>query len=170
MPEQKTYHRFTMLLAASVFLVVGIISATLFREASYSQKDARKFEKVLHQKERLLKEAFQELDSLLSSGTPTGLLDTKSDEYQELATREGIYVFYYDQEGLKYWSDHTVPMPDQWRARLNRPFISLRNADYVSVIHPFAGGRLVGMIEVKTHYPVQFQKRHTTLFNFRTSF
>jgi hypothetical protein len=51
MPDQKTYYRFTLLLAAAVFMLVGIISATLFREGRYSQKDAQKFEKVLYKKE-----------------------------------------------------------------------------------------------------------------------
>ncbi|MCK4879926.1 MAG: hypothetical protein KAS82_04665, partial [Bacteroidales bacterium] len=97
----------------------------------------------------------KELEALLTSDTPTGVLDRKSTEYQELATREGIFVFYYDKELLKYWSDHSVPVPDRWRPRMNRPFVSLRNADYVSVIYPFDDGRLVGMIEVKTHYTFQ---------------
>jgi two-component system nitrogen regulation sensor histidine kinase NtrY len=154
MPEQKTYHRFILLLSATVFLVVGIISATLFREGGYSQKDARIFEKVLHKKEHRLKEEFKALEAMLPGDTPTEILDRKSAEYQKLATREGIYIFYYDQGLLKYWSDHTVPVPDQWRERIFRPFISLRNADYVSVVYPFNGGKLVGMIEVKTHYPI----------------
>jgi two-component system, NtrC family, nitrogen regulation sensor histidine kinase NtrY len=155
MSDQNTFHRFILLLAAAVFLVVGIISATLFREASYSQKNARKFEDVLHRKERLLKEEFRKLELLLINDESSGVPDWKSEEYQELASSEGIYVFYYDSVELKYWSDHSVPVPDRWRSRLNRPFISWRNKDYVSVIHPLKEGRLVGLIEVKTHYPTQ---------------
>ncbi len=136
-------------------MVVGVISATLSREGTYSQKDKLKFEKTLHKKERLLKEEFQELEALLKSDTPTGLLDKKSMEYQELATREGIFIFYYDQGLLKYWSDHTVPVSERWRPRMNRPFVSLRNAYYTTVVQPFDKGTLVGMIEVMTHYPTQ---------------
>jgi signal transduction histidine kinase len=155
MPDQKTYPRFILLLAASVFLVVGIISAGLMREGNYSQKDVRKFEKTLHKKERLLKEEFRELNDLLKNDEPTGLLDKKSIEYQELAIGEGIYIFYYDKGELKYWSDHTVPVADRWRPRMNRPFIALRNAYYTTVVQPFGQGNLVGMIEVKTRYPSQ---------------
>jgi len=155
MPDQAKYPRFILLLAASVFMVVGIISATLSREGSYSQKDKRKFEKTLHKKERLLKEEFRELETLLKSDTPTGLLDKKSIDYQELATKEGIFIFYYDEGVLKYWSDHTVPVAEKWRPRMNRPFVSLRNAYYTTVIQPFDKGQLVGMIEVKTRYPLQ---------------
>ena len=38
---------------------------------------------------------------------------------------------------------------------MNRPFVSLRNAYYTTVVQPFDKGTLVGMIEVKTHYPTQ---------------
>ena len=155
MPDQKTYYRFTLLLAAAVFMLVGIISATLFREGRYSQKDAQKFEKVLHKKEQLLKDEFKALGTMAPGETIAKQLDEKSAEYQELATREGIYIFYYDNGVIKYWSDQSIPLPDHWRARLNRPFLSLRNADYVSVIQPVQGGLLVGLIEVKTHYPLQ---------------
>jgi len=155
MPDQKTYNRFTLLLAAAVFMLVGIISATLFREGRYSQKDAQKFEKVLHKKEQLLKDEFNVLAKLAPEETISKLLDKSTAEYQELATREGLYIFYYDNGVIKYWSDQSVPLPDHWRARLNRPFLSLRNADYVSVIQPVQGGLLVGLIEVKTHYPLQ---------------
>jgi len=155
MPDQKTYPRLILLLAASVFMVVGIISATLFRESSYSRKDARKFEKVLHKKESLLREEFRELEGLFISDKPTIVLDRKSDDYQELAAKEGIFVFYYEGEALTYWSDHTVPVSDRWRPRMDRSFVSLRNASYVTVIFPLEKGRLVGMIEVKTHYTTQ---------------
>ena len=155
MADQKPYPRFILLLAASILMVLGIISASLSREGNYSQKDKRKFEKTLHKKEHLLKEEFRELEALLESDTPTGVLDRKSMEYQELATREGIFIFYYDQGILKYWSDHTVPVAEKWRPRMNRPFISLRNAYYVTIIQPFDKGTLMGMIEVKTRYTIQ---------------
>jgi signal transduction histidine kinase len=155
MPDQKRHSRFILLLAASVFLVIGIISATLLRDGSYSKKDVRKFEKTLHKKEQKLKEEFRELRELLNTDGPTGVLDKKSIEYQELARREGIYIFYYDESGLKYWSDHTVPVADMWGPRMKRPFISLRNAYYATVIRPFDMGQLLGMIEIKTRYPSQ---------------
>jgi signal transduction histidine kinase len=155
MPDQKTYPRFILLLAALVFFVVGIISATLSRESDYSGKDVQRFERTLHKKERYLKEEFKELESLFQTDSPTAVLDRLSLEYQELATDGGMYVFYYEGGRLKYWSDHTVPVAERWRPRMNRSFVSLRNAYYVSIIQALDTGRLVGMIEVKTHYPFQ---------------
>ena len=97
MPDQKTYPRFILLLAALVFLLVGIISATLSRESAYSGKDVKRFEKTLHQKERYLKEEFMELEQLFQSDSPTIVLDRLSMEYQELATTEHMYIFYYEK-------------------------------------------------------------------------
>ena len=112
-------------------------------------------EKVLHKKEAFLKEEFNELEALFEERRPIMVLNERSGEYQDLSSREGISVFYYRGNALRYWSDHSVPIPPRWRARLNRPFLSLRNADYVSVIKPVEGGRLVGLIEVRTHFSIQ---------------
>jgi two-component system nitrogen regulation sensor histidine kinase NtrY len=150
-----TYQRLILFLGAFIFLLIGIISASLFREGKYTQKDARKLEEVLHKKEAFLKDEFSQLEALFSERNPTRVLDQRSSKYQELSNREGISVFYYEDNILKYWSDHSVALPERWRARLNRPFLSLRNADYVSVIKPVEGGRLVGLIEIKTHFTTQ---------------
>lgn len=150
-----TYRRVILLAGACIFMLFGIISSSLFREGAYNQKDARKLEKVLHKKERFLKEEFSLLEQQFAGSTATRVLEERSREYQELSNREGITVFYYKDNVLKYWSDHSVPLPERWRARLNRPFLSLRNADYVSVIRTVKGGRLVGLIEIRTHFTTQ---------------
>ena len=154
-PKSFTFQRAILFLGAFVFMVIGIISATIFREGKYSYKDARILEEALHKKERFLKEEFSHLEELFTETNPTRVLDQLSIEYQDLSNRKGISVFYYEDNILTYWSDHSVPVPDRWRARLNRPFLSLRNADYVSVIMPVQGGRLVGLIEIRTHFPTQ---------------
>ena len=71
MPDQNTFPRYILLLAALVFFVVGIISATLSREAVYGLKDARKFERTLHKKEQVLKEEFPDLAEKINLRTPT---------------------------------------------------------------------------------------------------
>ncbi len=151
MPQRGIY----FLLAAVVFLVVGIITANRFRNESYSHKDARKFEKVLHKKERLLQSELEQLQALLADGSPTEVLDRHSSKYQKLAARHGISIYYYEKGILKYWSDHSIPLPNTRRVQSERSYISLRNADYVSVVRQLDEGRLVGLIEIKTHFPFQ---------------
>lgn len=144
-----------LLIGALSFLVVGILSGKRFRDEGYNQKDARKFEKVLHKKERLLKDEFRELELLFAAGDTMDVLDRKSSKYQELATSQGISIFFYDHGELRYWSDHSVPVTSRWRPRFDLPFASLRNSDYVTVVEQLNGSKLVGMIQIKTHFPFQ---------------
>ncbi len=141
--------------AAVFFMVVGILAGNRFRLEAISHKDARKFEEALHKKERVLKGELEQLEILFADGSPTEVLDKKSSNYQKLASMDGISIFYYEKGILKYWSDHSIPLPNRWRARFERPFVSLRNADYVSVVRRLDKGRLVGLIEIRTHFPFQ---------------
>ncbi|MEN8230880.1 MAG: hypothetical protein ABFS38_22180, partial [Bacteroidota bacterium] len=143
------------IMAALVFLVVGIITGGRFRSDAYSNRDVRKFEKTLHDKERLLKDELSQLETLFADGSPTEVLDRKSSSYQKLANRHGISIFFYEKGILKYWSDHSIPLPSRWRPRYARPYLSLRNADYVSVVSQLDQGSLVGLIEIRTHFPFQ---------------
>ena len=140
---------------AAIFLLVGIMAGGRVTDHSYTSKDARKFEKTLHKKERFLRNEFRHLEELFSDHTPTEVLDRNSSSYQDLASKDGISIFYYERGILKYWSDHSITITTRWRSRFARPFISLRNAEYVSVIRETEKGRLLGLIEIKTHFPFQ---------------
>lgn len=154
-PKSKTSRGIYLIAAAMLFLIIGIIFSTLFRNESYSQKDARKFERVLHKKERFLKEEFRMLEPLFAERSSMEVLNQKSAEYQDLAARQGISIFFYERGVLRYWSDHSIPLPRRWSQRFARPFISLRNADYVAVVHGLNGSTLIGLIEIRTHFPIQ---------------
>jgi two-component system nitrogen regulation sensor histidine kinase NtrY len=154
-PTSRRFHRNLLFLAALVFLVTGMISGSLFRDQGYTHLDTRKFERVLHKKEHLLREEFAQLEVEFANGTPMDVLDRRSSRYQDLANRHDISIFFFERGVLKYWSDHSIPVSGHWNTRLNKSFISLRNADYVSVTSQLDGGILVGLIEVKTHFPFQ---------------
>jgi signal transduction histidine kinase len=154
-PSGARYRGMVLLALALFFLLAGILSGKRYQDESFSYRDAKKFERVLHRKERLLKKEFQELEQLFTSDSPMDILDRKSSDYQDLATRQGISIFFYDQGELKYWSDHSVPVTSRWRPRFNLPFTTFRNADYVTVVRQLQGQMLVGMIEIKTHFPFQ---------------
>ncbi len=154
-PKPSHFRRNLIFLAALVFLVVGMISGSRSGALGYSQRAAKKFERILHKKEQVLKSEFETLEKEFAGRDPKDVLDHRSTGYQDLAIRRGISLFYYEEGSLSYWSDHSIPLPTSWRPRLNKPFVSLRNADYVSVVKQLEGGRLLGLIEVKTHFPMQ---------------
>jgi two-component system nitrogen regulation sensor histidine kinase NtrY len=154
-PGRRNFRQNLLFLAALLFLVAGMVSGSRSRDRGHPLREVARFQKVLHKKERLLKEEFKQLAEDLGSKDPAGVMKEHSAGYQELADRHGITIFYFGDRELVYWSDNTIPIPPNWTGRLNKPFISLRNADYVSVIRRVGEGRLLGMIEVKTHYPFE---------------
>ncbi|HER08555.1 MAG TPA: HAMP domain-containing protein [Bacteroides sp.] len=137
------------------FLAAGIIAGVCCRKEGATRNDARKFERVLHGKELFLQREFEELDAEFAEYAPVEVLHDRSPEYQELGTSEGISIFYYENEILRYWSDHAVPVTGRWRQRYGRPFVPMSNADYVSVTRNTKGGLLLGLIEIRTHFPFQ---------------
>lgn len=149
------FSRNLLLLAALVSLVAGLITGGQERDQGFINREVKKFEKVLHKKEHLLREEFIRLEALFKDTLPMEVLDRRSSRYQDLANSEGISIFYFERGGLKYWSDHSIPLRDRWSASLGKPFISLRNADYVPVVRKMEGGRLLGLIEIRTHFPFQ---------------
>ncbi|MGW8315183.1 MAG: hypothetical protein ACWGNV_06255, partial [Bacteroidales bacterium] len=144
-----------LVLASVLFLIAGIYSGSRYRDQSHSGQDTRRFERILHQKEGLIAEEFSELAELSSTESLQMLLNGRSLRYQHMANSKGISIFYYEKGILQYWSDHSVPLPTQWRSRLSRPFMTLRNADYVTVSQTVNEGILIGLIEIRTHFPFQ---------------
>jgi two-component system nitrogen regulation sensor histidine kinase NtrY len=144
-----------LMIGAVVSLTLGIYAGNRYRDQPYTHKDVVRFEKILHAKEQFLEEEFAVLEKLFDQEPATEVLNNRSDRYQELANRKGISLFYFEDENLVYWSDHSIPLSSRWRGRLSRHFLSLRNADYVTVSQPVKEGMLLGLIEIRTHYPFQ---------------
>jgi two-component system nitrogen regulation sensor histidine kinase NtrY len=142
-------------LGSLIFLVAGMISGSLSYRGERSAILCREFEQVLHRKEKILEDEFAGLAPQLRDQPSGRVFDSRSAEYQSLAVSDGLSVFYYEDDILVYWSDHSIPVDQEWNSRLNKPFISMRNADYVTVIRPLEKGRLLGLVEIRTHYPFE---------------
>ena len=153
--KEKRGPRNAVFLFAGVFLAAGIITGVCCRKEQFSRKDATRFERVLHRKESFLKNEFEELEEQFAEYAPIEVLHDRSPRYQELSTTEGISIFYFENERLRYWSDHSIPLTERWRQRYGRPFVPMHNADYVSVTRITPGGILLGLIEIRTHFPFQ---------------
>ena len=94
----KSSHHFRrnlLLLGALVSLVTAMISASLSIERGQNDRDAVKFERVLHKKEQWLNDEFKKLASEFQSENPMDVLDRRSSGYQDLSNSQGISVFYF---------------------------------------------------------------------------
>ncbi|MBN1132871.1 MAG: GHKL domain-containing protein [Bacteroidales bacterium] len=140
---------------AILFLFLGIIFEINYYHDNYSGKDIRKFEKTLHKKETFLKNEFDRLVNQFKDSSPLEVLQENSEKYQKISAEEGIFLFYYENDSLRYWSDHTVPIRDLWRLRYEAPFQVYRNADYAGVHLKTQKGILLGFIGIRTHYSIK---------------
>ncbi len=144
-----------LFLASLVSFVVWIFLAGASSKMCSPSREGAAFEKTLHKKEQLLKDEFSALENTFKYENPMDVLDRRSQHYQDLANNQGISIFYYEGESLMYWSDHTIPLGERWRPRLAKPFLSLRNADYVTLSRQSGANIILGLIKVRTHYPFQ---------------
>jgi len=149
----KTFFLYAAVLCLVVSLVAGAVQ---YRQKSYD-KEAQRFERILHKKTALLSSILEELKSEMGGAAPLDAILERSPAYQRMAREEGIYLFYFERGRLRYWSDHSVAVGQEWNRRLDKAFLSLRNADYVSVQEQVSRGRLLGMVEIRKHYPFENQ-------------
>jgi len=136
-------------------LLVLIILQLNYQNKSYGEKDIERFERVLHSKESLLREEFSSLSGEFEDTDPGTVLNSHSDEYKRLAEESGIYIYYFQDGRMVYWSDHTVPIRPVWNKQKDKLFFELRNASYVSVKMPAGEGVLFGLIQIRTTYPYE---------------
>jgi len=155
MQANSRIRRNILLLLSLLCLLIWILSAGTSARMLTSSREAAAFEKLLHKKEQLLKDELSALEEAFKDEVPMDVLDRRSQGYQDLANKQGISIFYYEGGELKYWSDHTIPLRQSWRPRLMKSFLPLRNADYVTLSNRSGDNILLGLIEVRTHYPFQ---------------
>ena len=122
-PASRHFQRNLFFLGALVFLVTGMFSGSRTLDRGFTNRDAAKFERILHKKEVLLNREFAQLKEAFAEDSAMNVLDRRSSEYQDLANRQGISIFFFEKGVLKYWSDHSIPIPAAWSPRLNKPFI-----------------------------------------------
>lgn len=149
------FRRNLLFVAALICLLAWMFSVGDPGKRDDYSREVAAFEKVLHKKEQVLKAEMSQLEREFETEEPMEVLDRRSLQYQELSSKKGISIFYYKEGALEYWSDHSIPLSERWRSRLLKPFLALRNADYVTLTKEMEGGILYGLIEVKTHFPFE---------------
>ncbi len=135
------------------FIALGLILVFQHRYYSntYGERDLEAFERVLHGKEQVISESFEKLAGAFKENPPLAVLGENSEEFRKLAN-DGIYIFYYEKNRLKYWSDHNVPLRPRWSARLKSPVYETLNGTYVAVRKPVGDDLLYGLILVRNNY------------------
>lgn len=101
------------------YLVTGILLiflATIIKEI-YSRQNrpqivTEKFNRVLHQKEKLLSDALKRLKGVSLQSNDQKQIELQH-KFQELYEKDGIILFVYDNDSLVYWSSNSVSSPEK---------------------------------------------------------
>ncbi|MEX0987388.1 MAG: ATP-binding protein [Bacteroidales bacterium] len=144
----------TLLVILISILTIVLLQHNYYNE-TYGEKDLVKFEQVLHNKEGEIKKIFRELSKEFKVAEPMDVLEEKSEKLKALAGQQDMFVYYFDNGRLKYWSDHSVSMRFRWSSRMNTPLFQTRNSLYVTVHQPVEEGMLFGLILIRTEYPYE---------------
>jgi two-component system, NtrC family, nitrogen regulation sensor histidine kinase NtrY len=135
-------------------LTIGILQHRYFTK-TYDEYDLLLFEQTLREKEETLYAIFGRLSVKFTEKDPGLVLDEASEELKRLAEEQDLFVFYFENGRLKYWTDHSVPLGSRLRSRLMSPVIETLNATYVAVHQPVENGMLLGLILIRTDYPYE---------------
>jgi two-component system nitrogen regulation sensor histidine kinase NtrY len=84
----------------------------IFSRQDRTQIVTERVSKVLHEKEKLLSDAFKKCKGISFQKNDKKLLDLES-EFQVLQKKHGIVFFVYENDSLVYWSSNTVSCPEK---------------------------------------------------------
>ncbi len=144
----------SLLVFAVSVLMIGILQHRYFTK-TYDENDLQLFKETLREKEQTLHNMFDRFSMEFTEAYPDSLLEVESEELKRLAEEQDLFVFYFEDGMLNYWSDHSVPLGSRLTSRLMSPVIETRNATYVAVHQPVENGMLLGLILIRTEYPYE---------------
>ncbi len=144
----------SLVLFAIAVLTIGILQYQYYNN-TYSEKDLERFTETLQTKEATLNNLFVRLSEDFAQGDPHTLLDEESKRLKRLAEQQDMYVFYFENGRLSYWTDHSVPIGARLTSKLMSPVIQTMNATYVALHQPVENGMLLGLILIRTEYPYE---------------
>ncbi len=146
-----------LVISALLFSIAVAIERSSVEPQNY-ELDTKKFESVLHAKER-------KLDNLLSTFADK----IKKKEFSRSAkdallfnlnfnelSKEGFIFLFYENDSLKFWSDNSIDVsPTFSTSGLNNRITNLNNAWYVYKILNNNKQTVIGLIKIKNKYSIQ---------------
>jgi len=151
---KEKYRLRLMIIVPVLLLLLAMVSESLyFSDLEYRYRTAR-FNRILHQKEKMTEECLRSLESLTAHG---GLNDTvPASNLLSSARNNDITVLQYLDKKLVYWSDNDFDVPMVFDDSLYaRPIIFLQNGWFLPVTLRSGNEALVGLLRVRTDYELE---------------
>ncbi|MGC9342378.1 MAG: hypothetical protein ACP5E3_06745, partial [Bacteroidales bacterium] len=154
--NKKSFKIGWYLLSMLFFLIAAIFLEKTYNQIEYTDDDIREFEQTLRQKEITLNQYLEKTENELDSlSQKPGKFAGFEEEFFNIYDQEGISVFFYANNQLKFWTDNQVPVPANLNLFPEERVLSLGNSIYVSKKVRTDIGTIIGLILIKTENPYE---------------
>jgi two-component system nitrogen regulation sensor histidine kinase NtrY len=139
-----------------VFLGISIFFERQASDCSYSEKDVFRFQEVLHKKEIRLDSLMQKTYRRLSDADATSLFNLMNNHDKAIMEKQGLSVFVFENDSLKYWSDNIVIPPFETSDSLSQSeIVMIGNSVFMRKSIEEETYSIVGLILIRQAHPYE---------------
>lgn len=149
--KRKTFGYF---FAGMLLIFLAVILRGLFFIQVRPGNVTKKFTQVLHQKEKLLSQAFEKMKGISFQQKDPNRVELER-EFQELYKTNGILLFVYKNDSLVYWSTNSASCPEKLSGKFvqDSGYIEKQKNGWYEVIREKDDSKVyVGQILIKQQY------------------
>ncbi len=144
-----------LILIFTVSMLCMLVLQNKYYTDTFGEQDLKKFERTLNAKEDQLNKLLDEISDTSRNSGPLEYLNASSDKFIRMSEDHGISVYYFKDNRILYWSDHTVKLRPRWNPRYNQPLYFTSNSMYITANRELQDGKILGLIRIKTEYPYE---------------
>jgi signal transduction histidine kinase len=139
-----------------VFLGLSIFFEQLALKCSYSEEDVFRFQEVLHKKEIRLDTLMQRTLRRLTESKDTSIFDLMDTPENANLKKQGLLIFVYEDDNLKYWSNNIVLPPVMTSDSLSESEITkLGNSVFMRKTLEEESYTIIGLILIRQEHPYE---------------
>ena len=144
--------RFILIVLSIAFGLAAVIAQMICQGSSENNITTRRFNRILHEKEKIMEDCLNDLRIIMSKGEPHG--SVSENRIFSLASQNGITILQYIDRRLVYWSDNSfdVPVLLQDESLFSRPLVFMQNGWFLPAHIAEGNERIIGLLRVRTDY------------------
>jgi two-component system nitrogen regulation sensor histidine kinase NtrY len=148
----KNNRKILFLVAAAIilFALAMVAESVYFSDYEFHFRTKR-FNKILHEKEKIMEDCLNGLKPVLARGEPHG--SVSENKYFLLAEENEITILEYFDNKLNYWSDNSFDVPKEFDDSLySEPILFLKNGWFLPQTIRAGNEMIVGLLRVRTDF------------------
>jgi len=144
--------RLVLVIIAVALGLAAIVTQSVFRSNAENSFWTRRFNKILHEKERIMEYCLNDLKLIMGRGEPRG--SVRENKIFTIAAENEITILQYIDRKLIHWSDNKfdVPVLLQDDSLFSRPVIFLQNGWFLPQTIESGNERIIGLLRIRTDY------------------